>query len=78
VLRRVRRLLTYYRTSEPVLPAWIESFVKSGYAHYCTLLPTAFTDDATVRQVAAMLGFLFGKLGEGIGKREPASLRQAC
>ncbi|MER6956765.1 hypothetical protein [Streptomyces sp. NPDC000618] len=61
VLRRVRRLLGYYRTAEPVLPPWIESFVKAGYAHYCTLLPTAFTDDdATVRQVAAMLGFLFG------------------
>ncbi|WP_331767426.1 hypothetical protein [Embleya sp. NBC_00896] len=61
VLRRVRRLLAYYRTGEPVLPAWIESFVKTGYAHYCTLLPTAFADeDATVRQVAAMLGFLFG------------------
>ncbi|MFE0630835.1 hypothetical protein ACFW3D_28235 [Streptomyces sp. NPDC058864] len=60
VLRRVRRLLAYYRTSEPTLPSWIESFVKTGYAHYCTLLPTAFTDeDATVRQVAAMLGFLF-------------------
>ncbi|MEH0466154.1 hypothetical protein QA809_43180 [Streptomyces acidiscabies] len=60
VLRRVRRLLAYYRTSEPTLPGWIESFVKTGYAHYCTLLPTAFTDeDATVRQVAAMLGFLF-------------------
>ncbi|MEU0035472.1 hypothetical protein [Streptomyces sp. NPDC006333] len=60
VLRRVRRLLAYYRTCEPVLPPWIESFVKAGYAHYCTLLPTAFTDeDATVRQVAAMLGFLF-------------------
>jgi hypothetical protein len=56
----VRRLLAYYRTSEPVLPPWIESFVKTGYAHYCTLLPTAFTDDdATVRHVAAMLGFLF-------------------
>ncbi|TVL91050.1 DUF5682 family protein [Streptomyces sp. SAJ15] len=64
VLRRVRRLLAYYRTSEPVLPAWIESFVKTGYAHYCTLLPTAFTDDdATVRQVAAMLGFLFSMEG---------------
>ncbi|MGW2086383.1 hypothetical protein [Streptomyces sp. NPDC001880] len=60
VLRRVRRLLAYYRTNEPVLPPWVESFVKAGYAHYCTLLPTAFTDeDATVRQVAAMLGFLF-------------------
>ncbi len=64
VLRRVRRLLGYYRTSEPVLPAWIESFVKTGYAHYCTLLPTACTDeDATVRQVAAMLGFLFSMEG---------------
>ncbi|MFF3948048.1 hypothetical protein ACFYYN_24890 [Streptomyces sp. NPDC001902] len=60
VLHRVRRLLSYYRTSEPTLPSWIESFTKAGYAHYCTLLPTAFTDDdATVRQVAAMLGFLF-------------------
>jgi hypothetical protein len=60
VLRRVRRLLAYYRTAEPVLPAWIEAFVTTGYAHYCTLLPTAFTDeDATVAQVGAMLGFLF-------------------
>ncbi|MET9505149.1 hypothetical protein ABZY42_26105 [Streptomyces sp. NPDC006622] len=64
VLRRVRRLLAYYRTSEPVLPRWIESFVTTGYAHYCTLLPTAFTDeDATDRQVAATLGFLFGMEG---------------
>ncbi|MEV5009633.1 hypothetical protein [Streptomyces sp. NPDC055692] len=60
VLRRVRGLLAYYRTSDPVLPQWIESFVKTGYAHYCTLLPVAFRDeDATVGQVAAMLGFLF-------------------
>ncbi|TCO56004.1 DUF5682 family protein [Actinocrispum wychmicini] len=59
VLRRVRRLLAYYRTSEPTLPSWIESFVRTGYAHYCTLLPMAFTEeDATVDQVAAMLGFL--------------------
>lgn len=64
VLRRVRRLLAYYRTTEPVLPPWIESFVTAGYAHYCTLLPTAVTDeDATVRQVAAMLGFLFSMEG---------------
>ncbi|WP_299538171.1 DUF5682 family protein [uncultured Streptomyces sp.] len=64
VLRRVRRLLAYYRISEPVLPPWIESFVKTGYAHYCTLLPTAFTDeDSAVRQVAAMLGFLFSMEG---------------
>ncbi|GAB2916764.1 DUF5682 family protein [Streptomyces sp. NPDC058869] len=64
VLRRVRALLAYYRTAEPVLPPWVESFVKAGYAHYCTLLPTAFTDeDATVGQVAAMLGFLFSMEG---------------
>ncbi|MFJ3576146.1 DUF5682 family protein [Streptomyces rubiginosohelvolus] len=64
VLRRVRGLLAYYRTAEPVLPPWVESFVKAGYAHYCTLLPTAFTDeDATVGQVAAMLGFLFSMEG---------------
>ena len=60
VLRRARRLLAYYRTSEPVLPPGIESSVKAGSAHYCTLLPMAAGDnDVTVRQVAAMLGFLF-------------------
>ncbi len=64
VLRRVRRLLAYYRTSEPVLPQWIEAFAKTGYAHYCTLLPTAFADEqATEGQVAATLGFLFGMEG---------------
>jgi hypothetical protein len=60
VLRRIRRLLAYYRASEPELPAWCEEFATAGYAHYCTLLPTAFVaDDTGVRQVAAMLGFLF-------------------
>ncbi|MEV8635788.1 hypothetical protein AB0395_29440 [Streptosporangium sp. NPDC051023] len=64
VLRRIRRLLAYYRATEPVLPAWCESFVTAGYAHYCTLLPTAFVDQETgVRQVAAMLGFLFSMEG---------------
>ncbi|TDC55840.1 hypothetical protein E1281_10310 [Actinomadura sp. KC345] len=61
VLRRIRRLLAHYRATEPELPGWCRSFVTAGYAHYCTLLPTAFLDeDAGVRQVAAMLGFLFG------------------
>ncbi|MFD5555758.1 DUF5682 family protein [Streptomyces sp. NPDC127068] len=64
VLRRTRRLLGHYRTARPTLPPWIESFVTTGYAHYCTLLPTASTaEDATVRQVSAMLGFLFGMEG---------------
>ncbi|WP_345636259.1 DUF5682 family protein, partial [Rugosimonospora acidiphila] len=59
VLRGIRRLLTHYRATEPALPAWCEAFVTAGYAHYCTLLPTAFLDEETgVRQVAAMLGFL--------------------
>ncbi|MFI5721018.1 DUF5682 family protein [Nocardia sp. NPDC051750] len=61
VLRRIRALIDYYRSTETGLPAWCGRFVTAGYAHYCTLLPTAFTDDATgVRPVAAMLGFLFG------------------
>jgi hypothetical protein len=48
------------RATQPALPAWCEAFVTAGYAHYCTLLPTAFVDEETgVRQVAAMLGFLF-------------------
>ncbi|HEX5597039.1 MAG TPA: DUF5682 family protein [Micromonosporaceae bacterium] len=60
VLRRIRRLLAHYRAAEPALPTWCENFVTTGYAHYCTLLPAAFVDEQTgVRQVAAMLGFLF-------------------
>ncbi|MFC4564939.1 hypothetical protein ACFO4E_24025 [Nocardiopsis mangrovi] len=60
VLRRFRRLLAYYRAGNSALPRWCESFVTAGYAHYCTLLPGSFTDEHTgVRQVAAMLGFLF-------------------
>nr|WP_204075835.1 DUF5682 family protein [Planotetraspora phitsanulokensis] len=60
VLGRIRRLLAHYRAVEPELPAWAKSFVTTGYAHYCTLLPTAFAEEETgVRQVGAMLGFLF-------------------
>ncbi|MGN2639708.1 DUF5682 family protein [Nocardia takedensis] len=61
VLRRIRSLLNYFRSTEAGLPSWCGRFVTAGYAHYCTLLPTAFTDEQTgVRPVAAMLGFLFG------------------
>ncbi|GAA2123563.1 DUF5682 family protein [Actinomadura napierensis] len=61
VVRRIRRLLAHYRATGPELPRWCQAFVVEGYAHYCTLLPTAFADEAGgVRQVAAMLGFLFG------------------
>ncbi|WP_228084264.1 DUF5682 family protein [Streptomyces profundus] len=61
VLRGIRRLLTHYRATDEGPPPWAEAFVTGGYAHYCTLLPTAFADDeAGPRQVGAMLGFLFG------------------
>ncbi|WP_129840560.1 DUF5682 family protein [Streptomyces sp. RFCAC02] len=61
VLRQVRRLLAHYRATGTPMPRWCEEFVATGYAHYCTLLPTAFKDDAAgTRQIAAMLGFLFG------------------
>jgi Family of unknown function (DUF5682) len=64
VLRRIRRLLGHHRATGSALPQWCERFVTAGYAHYCTLLPTAFLDeDSGVRQVAAMLGFLFGMEG---------------
>ncbi|WKU08424.1 DUF5682 family protein [Micromonospora sp. HUAS LYJ1] len=60
VLRRIRRLLAHHRATVPALPAWCAAFVTVGYAHYCTLLPTAFVEEETgVRQVGAMLGFLF-------------------
>ncbi|XXG10557.1 DUF5682 family protein [Micromonospora sp. SH-82] len=60
VLRRIRRLLAHYRATAPELPAWCEAFATTGYAHYCTLLPTAFVDaESSTRQVGAMLGFLF-------------------
>ena len=61
VLRRIRLLLNYFRSTEDGLPTWCERFVTAGYAHYCTLLPTAFAAEETgPAQVAAMLGFLFG------------------
>ncbi|MFB9962176.1 DUF5682 family protein [Sinosporangium siamense] len=60
VLRRIRRLLAYYRGRGTDLPGWCAEFATVGYAHYCTLLPTACADgDTGVRQVGAMLGFLF-------------------
>jgi len=60
VLRHIRRLQAHYRATRPDLPTWCQDFVTAGYAHYCTLLPTAFIDEDTgIRQVAAMLGFLF-------------------
>ena len=64
VLRRIRKLLAHFRTEGRQLPRWCEDFATKGYAHYCTLLPAAFADEnAGVRQVGAMLGFLFSMEG---------------
>ncbi|MBR7837909.1 hypothetical protein KDL01_31840 [Actinospica durhamensis] len=64
VLRRIRKLLTHFRTEGQRLPGWCEDFATKGYAHYCTLLPAAFADEhADVRQVGAVLGFLFSMEG---------------
>ncbi len=67
VLQRIRRLVAYFESPAypgERLPAWCEQFVTAGYAHYCTLLPTAFADEESgVRPVAAMLGFLFSMEG---------------
>lgn len=58
IFRRVRRLVHYYRTVG--LPGWIKDFISTGYQHYATLLPQAFTDRGTKPgQLAAMLAFIF-------------------
>ncbi|MBL9104649.1 MAG: hypothetical protein JNL82_27135 [Myxococcales bacterium] len=58
IFQRVRGLVHYYRTIG--LPEWIQDFVSTGYRHYATLLPTAFSDRGTTpRQLAAMLAFIF-------------------
>ncbi|MCB9704087.1 MAG: hypothetical protein H6711_19520 [Myxococcales bacterium] len=58
IFQRVRALVHYYRTIG--LPGWIKDFVSTGYQHYATLLPYAFSDRGTApRQLAAMLAFIF-------------------
>ncbi len=58
IFQRVRALVHYYRTIG--LASWIKDFVSTGYRHYTTLLPSAFTDRGTSpKQLAAMLAFIF-------------------
>jgi hypothetical protein len=58
IFRRVRGLVHYFRTVG--LPDWIKEFVSTGYQHFSTLLPQAFTDQGTTpQQLAAMLAFIF-------------------
>lgn len=58
IFQRVRTLVHHFRTVG--MPEWIKDFVSTGYRHYATLLPQAFTDRGTTpRQLAAMLAFIF-------------------
>jgi hypothetical protein len=58
IFRRVRGLVHYFRTIG--LPDWIKEFVSTGYQHFSTLLPQAFTDQGTrPQELAAMLAFIF-------------------
>ena len=58
IFQRVRALVHHYRTVG--IPEWIKDFVSTGYRHYTTLLPTAFSDRGTTpRELAAMLAFIF-------------------
>ena len=58
IFQRVRALVHFYRTIG--LASWIKGFVSTGYRHYTTLLPSAFTDRGTSpKQLAAMLAFIF-------------------
>jgi hypothetical protein len=60
IFRRVRRLVHHYRATPTGLPVWVKGFVTTGYAHYSTLLPTAFAEEsASPDQVAGLLAFLF-------------------
>jgi hypothetical protein len=60
IFERVRRLVHHARSTPAGLPEWLKRFVTTGYSHYATLLPAAFSDRGTVPdQVAGMLAFLF-------------------
>jgi hypothetical protein len=57
---RISRLVHYYRTTPTGLPAWTERFITTGYSHYATLLPRAFSDRGVQpADLAAMLQFIF-------------------
>ncbi len=60
VFERMRRLVHHFRSTPTGLPDWAKRFVTTGYSHYATLLPTAFSDRGTSpEQVAGMLSFVF-------------------
>jgi len=59
ILTQVRKLINYYRGAGMELPTWLNNFIKTGYSHYCTLLPIAFqSEEVSVKQVSAMASFV--------------------
>lgn len=60
IFERVRRLVHYYRSTPEGLPPWLQHFVATGYSHFSTMLPEAFSDRGTSpQQISGMLAFIF-------------------
>lgn len=60
IYQRISRLVQYYRGEPGGMADWCGAFVRAGYSHYTTLLPTAFSDrGVTPSQIASMLAFIF-------------------
>jgi len=59
IYARVTRLVHYYRAQPTGLPPWCRRFVTTGYSHYATLLPQAFSDRGVKPEdLTAMLQFI--------------------
>ncbi|MEQ1571252.1 MAG: DUF5682 family protein, partial [Myxococcota bacterium] len=75
VFDRVRALVHHFRSQPDGVPGWLRHLVSTGYAHYTSLLPTAFADPGTSdRELAAMLAFVFTL--EGLALAEGCSRSQ--
>ena len=60
IYARLSRFIHYYRSTEAGLPAWCQDFVATGYTHYVTLLPNAFSDRGVKPEdLTSMLQFIF-------------------
>ena len=58
IYKRISELVHHFRGGAG-LPAWCGDFVSQGYSHYCTLLPTAFSDQGVKPEdLAGMLRFI--------------------
>lgn len=75
VFEHVRILVHHFRSQPDGVPQWLRQVVSTGYAHYASLLPTAFADGGTSPgELAAMLAFVFTL--EGLALAEGCSRSQ--